>query len=294
MRPRAYHRLLMADLPARVRLVIFDLDGVVYRGTEPIAGAASLVGAMHDAGVTVRFATNNSMITRSGYAARLRGMGIETSVEEIVTSTTATIEHLARHASEVNRVLAVGASGMLEELALAGFDAHPAADAVSAGYDGGPLADSYDAVVVGLDPAFDYPRLAAASSAIAAGAMFVATNADRRYPTASGFLPGAGSMVAAIAAASAVEPLIVGKPQPRMFLAIAEASGVPVRDAVVIGDNPDADVIAARRAGIASILVLTGVADRGMLATLDGERCPDAVAAGPPEVLGLLAARLSG
>ncbi|MGH2428386.1 MAG: HAD-IIA family hydrolase [Candidatus Limnocylindria bacterium] len=283
----------MADLPARVRLVIFDLDGVVYRGTQRIPGAAPMINRLHHAGVIVRFVTNNSMVARSGYVALLRDMGIETSAEEIVTSTTATIEHLARHASYVRRVMAVGAAGMVEELELAGFEAQDAADAAPPDYDGGPLQAGYDAVLAGLDPAFDYRRLAAASSAVRAGAAFVATNADERYPTPAGFLPGAGAIVAAISAASGVSPLIIGKPQPQMFLATAEAAAVAPSEAVVVGDNPDADVVAARRAGMASILVLTGVADAATVATLDGERCPDAVAADPSEVLSVLLPRLS-
>src|SRR5688572_12230652 len=111
----------MSSLPERVRLVIFDLDGVIYRGLEPIDGARELVAGLHAAGVAVRFATNNSMVAREGYVTRLEGMGIATTVEEIVTSTSATVEHLRRHAPDVRSVLAIGANGMEAELRDAGL-----------------------------------------------------------------------------------------------------------------------------------------------------------------------------
>lgn len=279
-------------LPPRIRLVIFDLDGVVYRGDEPIPGARELIGWLHERTVAVRFATNNSMVTRQGYVERLGGMGISTAADEVVTSTSATVEHLRRHLPDVRVVLAVGASGMRDELAAAGLDVTMAGEA-AAEADGGPLPRRYDAVIVGLDPKLDYARLAAAMSAVAAGARLVATNADARYPTPTGFLPGAGSIVAALRAATGVEPLVIGKPEPAMFRAILESSGVPASEAVVIGDNPDADVAGARRAGCASILVLTGVADAGEAVGLSGERAPDAVAADPAEVRSLLEGRVS-
>lgn len=284
----------MSQLPARSRLVIFDLDGVVYRGHEPVTGAAPLIAALHAAGTAVRFATNNSMATRQAYVERLDAMGIPATTDEIVTSTSATIDHLALHLPAVRRVLAVGAPGMLEELAAAGLQARSAGAAVPAGWNGGPLPERYDAVVAGLDPQFDYRRLGVAAAAIRDGAHFLATNADRRYPTPDGFVPGAGSMVAAIAAAAEMEPTVIGKPQPAMFATILERAGVPPGEAVAIGDNPDADVVAARRAGIGAVLVLTGIADRATAERLDGERRPDWVVAGPGEAARLLGVTLDG
>lgn len=277
----------MDSLPARVRLVIFDLDGVVYRGSEPVVGAADLVRWLHDRDVAVRFATNNSMVARPGYVERLGGMGIVTSVDEIVTSTSATIVHLRLHAPHMRSVLAIGADGMREELEEAGFAVDMAGD-VRQARPGAPLDRRYDAVIVGLDPAFDYQRLAVATSAVNAGAALVATNADARYPTPAGFLPGAGSMVAAVAAASGAAPEIIGKPEPAMFRAILEASGVPGSETVVVGDNPASDVIGARRAGCSAILVLTGVADAASVPDLEADSVPHAVAEDPSAVRDLL------
>lgn len=271
----------------RPRLVIFDLDGVIYRGDVPITGAVELVAGLHGAGIAVRFATNNSLVTRADYVEALAAMRIRSSEEEIVTSNTATVLHLQRHLPEVQRLLAVGERGLVSELRSAGFDVTPAADLADEAESGTPLAARFDAVVSGLDRSFDYRRLAAAASAIRAGAVFIATNADSRYPTPAGFLPGAGSIVSAIATASGATPVVIGKPAPAMLEAIVEAAGLAPADALMVGDNPDADIVAARRAGIRSVLVLTGVADAATAALLDGERRPDLVMAGPDDVAAL-------
>lgn len=282
----------MADLPPRIRLVILDLDGVIYRGADPVAGARELVTWLHEVGVTVRFATNNSMVTRAGYVERLGAMGIATAAEEIATSAWVTGEYLRRDAPAVHSVLGVGGDGMREELVSAGLHVTMADAEGPPEQPGGRLSRRFDAVVVGLDPGVDYQRLSIAMSAVSDGARLIATNADARYPTPAGFLPGAGSIVAALATATGVTPEVIGKPEPAMFEAIVEASGVPASEAVVVGDNPDADIVGARRAGCASILVLTGVADAAAAAGLDGERRPDAVAAGPDEVRALLTDRV--
>lgn len=272
----------------RLQLVIFDLDGVVYRGDEAVPGAAELVNALRRGGLAVSFATNNSMATRQDYVGRLAGHGIAVTVDEIVTSSSATVEHLQHHLPEVRRVLAVGADGLVAELRAGGYEAVSARDAAPEDWDGEPLPLRYDAVVAGLDQAIDYRRLGIAGVAIRAGARFVATNADVRYPTPTGFVPGAGTIVAALEATSGVQALVVGKPQPAMFRSILERTGTAAEEALVVGDNPDADVVAARRAGIESALVLTGVADRSTLGELAGERCPDHVVDGPAELAALL------
>ena len=272
----------------RPRLVIFDLDGVVYRGDRPVAGAAELIRRLHDAGTLVRYATNNSTVTRRDYVARLERMGIRAAADEVATSSWATVEHLRAHEPGVRRVLAVGERGLVEEFRAAGYEVVAAADAVGDGISGAPLAATYDACVVGLDREFDYRRLTAAVTAVRAGAALVATNADTVYPTADGSLPGAGAMVAAIAAATGARPLVIGKPEPALFQLILEAAAVSPDEALVVGDNPDSDIIAARRTGIRSVLVLTGVADRATADALDGERRPHHVADGPEDVDALL------
>ena len=279
----------MASGPVRPapRLVILDLDGVVYRGAEPVNGAPELVARIHDAEIAVRYATNNSMSTRAEFATRLTAMGIPASADEIVTSVSATIEYLRRHIPQVRSVMTVGASGMVEELREAGFDVHLAADP-----GGAVVASPVDAVLVGVDFDFDDARLATAVAAIRAGARFVATNADARYPTPDGFRPGAGAMVDAVRAASGASPLVIGKPEPAMFEAILSETGVTAREAIVVGDSLDSDTLGARRAGIESIVVLTGVTSASAAAAAAPDRVPDHVAAGPGDVWKIIEGRL--
>lgn len=274
-------------------LVIFDLDGVVYRGSDAVPGAAELVNALRRRGTLTSFATNNSMATRRAYVDRLAAHGIAATLDEIVTSSSATVAYLQAHLPEVRRVLAVGADGLLAELREGGIDASPVAEAASDDWNGGALPEQYDAVVAGLDQQIDYRRLGVAAAAIRAGARFIATNADVRFPTPDGFVPGAGAVVAALQATSGEDPLVIGKPEPGMFQAILERTGVAAERALVVGDNPDADIVAASRAGIASVLVLTGVADAADAAALEGERRPDHVADGPAQVGRLIGVRLS-
>ncbi len=115
------------------------------------------------------------------------------------------------------------------------------------------------AVVVGLDRHVDYGRLAIASTCVRSGALFVATNRDSVFPTEHGLAPGAGAIVAAIEVASGVAPIAIGKPGPLLLRVAADSVGVPLEGAVVIGDSIHTDIPAARAAGIASILLLTGV-----------------------------------
>ncbi len=275
---------MQTDRLPRPRLVIFDLDGVVYRGDHVVAGAPQLIARLRDAGVLVRFATNNSTRMPGDFAGRLTALGVPAAADEIVTSTTATIEYLRRHLPEVRRVLAVGEAGLGAMLRGAGYEVTPAHEAVGPEPDGSPLLVSYDAVVAGLDLRFSFRSLAAAQAAIRAGARLIATNNDARYPTRHGFLPGAGSMVAAISTASGVEPAVIGKPEPGMFSAILEQLEVIPGDALVVGDNPDADVIAANRAGIRCVLVLTGVANASEADGLEGDRRPYLVARDPSDL----------
>ncbi len=260
-----------------MRLVIFDLDGVVYRGPALVPGAAQLVRRLRDDGLAVRFATNNSMHPPREFAKRLTRLGIPADSDEIVTSASATVLHLIRHLPAVRRVLVVGEPGLLEMLRGGGLDAVAAADGAPSDFAGGPLPDRYDAVVSGLDLSFDSRRLAIAQAALLDGARLIATNADARYPVSGGFLPGAGSIVAALSVAGGATPLVIGKPEPAMFEACLESAGTTADEALVVGDNPDADIVAAHRAGIRSALLLTGVATREVAETLEGERRPDVV-----------------
>jgi 4-nitrophenyl phosphatase len=150
--------------------------------------------------------------------------------------------------------------------------------------------------VVGVDFDLTYGRLSVSAAAVRRGARFVATNRDPMYPTESGLNAGAGSIVAAVAVAAGREPdLVVGKPEPRLFEAAAELAGIPVAEAVVIGDNLVTDIRAAQAVGARSVLMLTGVVTPEEFKTLDGSGIqPTAVAHDAAELAAALTAMAKG
>lgn len=221
----------------RFDLFLLDLDGVVYVGDEPLPDAVESLSRLREAGKRIRFLTNNSRLTRAQLARRLVGMGAEAHEEEVVTSGWATARYLRREG--VGSAYVLGGRGLIAEVLGAGVEV----------VDGGPC----EAVVVGADDLVTYGHIQRATSAVFSGARFVATNADRTYPSPAGLLPGTGALVAAVQTTTGVEPVIVGKPFPPMFDAALE--GTSRERAVMVGDSPDTDIEGATRAGIAGVLV---------------------------------------
>jgi 4-nitrophenyl phosphatase len=223
-------------------LAIFDLDGTLFRGEEPIPGAVEAVARCRAGGTMVRYLTNNSSQTRDTFAAKLGRLGFEVHEDEVYSSAIGTAAYLRE--SELVSAFVVGERGLSETLHSAGI-----------------MTDSpaYDAVVAGTCKSFSYELLSLAMQHIRSGARFVATNTDPTYPVeGSKFIPGAGSIVAAIRTCSEAEPFVVGKPNPYLVELILRESGVRAADSLVIGDRMDTDIEAGRRAGAATLLVLTG------------------------------------
>jgi HAD superfamily hydrolase (TIGR01450 family) len=274
-------------------LLLVDLDGVVYRGSEPVAGMAALLTERVRLADEVVYVTNNSMHYRADYVDRLTAMGAPVAADRVVSSPRATALWLAEQVPRPERVLALGGPGLRRELADCGFTVVGAADAAvraaAEEVDGFEAAGRPDAVVVGLDPEVTYGRLAVAADAVRAGARFVATNRDPIYPTERGLMPGAGSIVAAVEAASGVVPISIGKPAPLLLLEAAHAVGADPRDALMIGDGIGTDLAAARAVGARCVLMLTGVTTRAQVDALGPDDRPDAVAADAGELAAILA-----
>lgn len=243
-----------------IRGLLIDLDGVIYTGNDPIAGASQFLSRAKERGLPFLLVTNNSTRRGAEVAARLTRMGIRVTADEILTSGEAAAAMLAARDSAA-RVLVVGEPGLVESVARAGLCPSP--------LDADP--GSIQWVLAGLDRSFDYAKLTAATQAILAGARFMATNADALLPVEGGrFLPGAGSLVGAIRAATGVEPLVVGKPEAALFRRGVELLGLAdPASALMVGDRIDTDIDGARRAGVRTALVLTGVTTGEEAARLD-------------------------
>jgi len=223
-------------------LAIFDLDGTLFRGEEPIPGAVEAVARCRASGKMVRYLTNNSSQTRDTFTAKLRRLGFEAHDEEVYSSAIGTAAFLRD--SALRTAFVVGERGLSETLNSAGIATE---------------SRTYDAVVAGICKTFSYDLLNSAMQHIRAGAKFVATNTDPTYPMEAGqFIPGAGSIVAAIQACAEAEPFVVGKPNPYLIDLILRDAGVHAAECLVIGDRIDTDIEAGVRAGANTLLVLTG------------------------------------
>jgi len=230
-----------------MRTFIFDLDGTLYRGETVLPGAREVVATLRAQGHHVTFATNNSTRTRGDYNALLAGLGFAVEKGGLATSAYSTALYLAALPESPRSVFVLGAAALEGEIAacLPGVRLDGAA----------PI----DAVVVGLDRALTYDRLAAAQHAIVLGARFVASNRDHVYPASDRLYPGSGSIVAALEAATGVTATTIGKPEPYMYSQIMEATGATPATTVVVGDNLRTDIAAAAALGLYSVLVLSGV-----------------------------------
>ena len=260
-------------------LLLVDLDGVVYRGSDPVPGVAAVLAARAAAGDDVVYVTNNSMHYRADYVTRLAAMGAPVTPDRVISSSRATALHLREHEPGIRRVLAFGAGGLERELRDVGLDVVTTAAAATRmtqeTIDGWTAAGAPDAVIVGLDPNLTYLRLTAAADCIRAGARFIATNRDPIYPTERGLRPGAGSIVASLEATTGHRPLSIGKPAPLLLEIAAEAVGRDPHEAVMIGDGIGTDLAAAIAVGARSVLMLTGVTTQAQVDALEaGARPP--------------------
>lgn len=226
--------------------LVCDLDGVVYRGEVPVPGAAGAIERLRAAGVSILFATNNSHFTVAEYVAKLERAGVDAEGGEILTSAVVTGDVLKARGVSGASALVVGGPGIREALTDAGLRI------------AGEEETGADVVVVGWDPSFTYERMRRAATAVRAGALFVATNADATFPAPEGLWPGAGSILASIETASGRSAEVMGKPHDPMMSVAAERLAGAARIAVV-GDRPDSDLAGGRARGWTTILVLTGV-----------------------------------
>jgi HAD superfamily hydrolase (TIGR01450 family) len=241
-------------------VLLVDLDGVAYLGDEPIVGAASALRGAREAGARIRFVTNNAARPPADVADQLVSMGVAAAPDEVMTSAVAAARELAGRYPSGSRVLMVGGSGVREALKAAGLEPTDRA------------ADEPVAVLQGFAPEVGWSMLAEASVALRAGAAWVATNADATLPSARGPLPGNGSLVAALARATGLEPEVIGKPEPALFSAALDAAAAS--RPLVVGDRLDTDIRGARAAGLPSLLVLSGVSKPADLLRADPETRP--------------------
>ncbi|WP_127575121.1 TIGR01457 family HAD-type hydrolase [Paenibacillus barengoltzii] len=233
----------MRILPKGWKAYLIDLDGTLYHGPQMIPGADELISALRAQRIPFLFVTNNSSRTPEEVAAHLKAMGISAQAEEVCTSAVAAAKYIAEEQPGC-KVAAIGETGLIKALEDAGLQIvleHP------------------DVVVQGIDRHFTYETLTRAARWIRSGARYILTNPDLLLPSQDGLMPGAGTISAAVQAASGVKPTVIGKPAaPLMDFAIAQL-GLEASEVAVIGDNLNTDIAAGKHAGCGTILTLTGV-----------------------------------
>lgn len=227
--------------------VIFDLDGTLYRGHTALPGAQDAVESLRRAGLSVRFLTNNSSLSRTMLVDKLERLGFIAEPEEVYGTAMAAAQWAQEH--RVAQAAVIGEAGLFESLLEVGVHVIDPRETTRV-----------DAVFVGICRTFDYTMLDGALQHLAAGADFVATNTDATYPLEAGReAPGAGSIVAAVQAVAGRPPLVLGKPEPKMVLDLIRQGGWNAADVWVVGDRLETDIEAGSRAGCPTYLVLSGV-----------------------------------
>ncbi len=236
------------DLSERVEpydQVILDLDGCVWVGHEATAGAPQAIAALREAGKRVAFVTNDPLRATEDYVARLWSVGVQASVDDVVTVGGAT-QRLLHETRSGSTAFVIGTESMRRHVAAAGLRA----------LNGSDLAAEAEVVVVAGVDYLDLDDLRIATQALRSGAGLVATSRDAVYPTADGPSPGTGAILAAVEYASGATAKIVGKPEPELFRTALDRLGEG--RTLAVGDRLDADVAAAAAAGLDAALVLTG------------------------------------
>lgn len=234
----------MTDLLDRHDVLLADLDGTLYRGQDAVPGAVEAVLGAAKRGVRTVYVTNNASRRPADVAQHLAELGFPAGTDDVATSSQAAAAMLAGQLPAGSPVLVVGTTALAAEVTATGLTVtDDPAVAV--------------AVVQGHSPDTGWRLLADASVALRAGAVWVACNLDPTLPTERGPLPGNGSMVSVLRTATGLEPQVAGKPATAQLLAAVERTGA--QRALVVGDRLDTDIEGGRAAGLATLLVLTGV-----------------------------------
>ncbi len=255
---------------ATIRGVLFDMDGVLYRGRQVLPGVSELLAFLDTQGIGYACITNNASMSPAQYEEKLQAMGIAMPAERVITSALITGRYLRTTYPAGTRALVVGMRGLRETVFGDGYFVE---DRLTP-----------DLVVQGVDFETTYATLKEATLAIRRGADYIVTNPDRSFPSEEGLIPGSGAIMAALVAATDATPLVIGKPAPTMFRVAAEMLALPPSTMLMIGDRLDTDIAGAHAAQMAAAVVLTGVTRRE---DLGADPVPDLVVEDLPTLLAL-------
>jgi len=233
--------------------LVLDMDGVLWQDNQPLVDLPRVFAAIERMGWKVIFATNNSTRSPQQYVEKLNAMGVHAVEEQVLTSSMAVAYLMKKAYPNGGPVFIVGETGLIQAMEECGFYHSD---------------DNVIAVVAGMDRSLTYAKMAAASLHIQAGAAFYATNSALTFPTPQGLLPGAGSVIAMLQAASGKDPFWAGKPEPTMYQMVFDQLGLPPQRVLAVGDRFETDIVGGQRAGCPTALVLSGVTTFEMIPSL--------------------------
>ncbi len=254
----------------QVRAVLFDMDGVIYVGNRPLPGVQAMLDYLDQTGRRWLCITNNASNTSEMFADKLAKMDIKAQPINILGSAEATAAWLGEQAPAKGKVIMLGMEGLRTALLNEGFTlvTDP---------------DEAEFAVAGINFNLTYEDVANVALAIRNGARFVGTNIDPTYPAERGQIPGTGSIIAMLKAATDVEPEIVGKPYPGMYeLAMHRLSAEPTTT-LMVGDRYETDIAGATKLGLVTAGVLTGISSQADFEA--GNPPPDLILAGMEALL---------
>jgi 4-nitrophenyl phosphatase len=256
-----------------IRNLIIDMDGVLWHGERALPGLVDFFNVLRSDDIHFMLVTNNASKTAAEFVHKLKRLGVEILEKEILTAAQATADYMKQNYTG-GQVFVIGETCLRQLIENAGFT----------------LSDLYNSgaqfVVCGMDRALSWDKLATATLNIRAGAHFIGTNPDPTFPIEQGIVHGNGSILAALQTATSIAPVIIGKPQPLMYLQALSYLGNDPDTTIAIGDRLDTDILGAIRAGIKSILVLTGVSTLEQVSTTDYH--PTWVMKDLPEIINFL------
>lgn len=233
--------------------LILDMDGVLWRDDSPIGRLPDVFGRITAMGLKFTLATNNSSKSVDQYQQRLEGFGVQVDPWQIVTSSHAVADMLVARFPERGDIFVIGEDGITQALEDKGFTIVPTDESTSA-----------IAVVVGIDRKINFQKLKEATLLIGRGVPFYGTNSDLTFPTPEGLIPGAGSFLALITAATGTDPIVAGKPAPYLLELAIKRLGTSREKTLVVGDRLETDIAGGQAVGCPTALVLSGVSTREM------------------------------
>jgi 4-nitrophenyl phosphatase len=242
---------MSAILPASIRSLILDMDGVLWKADAPIGDLPKTFDRMHARGLKVAFATNNGTQTPEQYVERLARLGVNIEPWQVVTSALGIANLLIQKIPSGSPIFVIGGVGVKTALRECGFELLST-----------KTAESAKAVVMGIDPEINFEKMGEAALLVRSGIPFYATNPDKTFPTPRGQIPGAGAWISVIVTATGVEPVYAGKPAPYLLELARARLDTSKEHTLVVGDRLETDIAGGQAAGMRTALVLSGISTR--------------------------------